>query len=82
MPHRGSKSAAFLNGKAAYGAFVSGDTYRESALALHMLRGLKRLPAFTLVKVDARAEKCDKQDRGEGGCADPCGAAGNGSGER
>jgi len=31
------------------------------------LRRAPRLPVFTLMKVDARAEKCDKQDRGEGG---------------
>jgi len=35
MPHRGSRSAAFLNGKAAYGVFASGYTYRESALVLY-----------------------------------------------
>jgi|GEM_PF-3399090 len=33
MPHHDSRSAAFLNGKAAYGASASGYTYRESALA-------------------------------------------------
>jgi len=33
MPHPGPRSAAFLNGKAAYGAFASGYTYRVSALA-------------------------------------------------
>ena len=45
-------------------------------------KGEPRLSVFTLVKVDARADKYDKQDRGEGGCGDPCRAAGNESGER
>jgi hypothetical protein len=32
MPHRGSRRAAFLNGKAAYGASASGYIHREFAL--------------------------------------------------
>jgi len=32
LAHRDSRSAAFLNGKAAYGVFASGYTHRESAL--------------------------------------------------
>jgi len=40
------------------------------------------IPTFTLVKADARAEKRDKQDSGEGCYGDPCGASGNGPGER